>query len=155
MTKLKFIYAQVNIYAINLHLIAFRGARRDMPCTHTHTRTQNIGQNQNQIKFSRKQEGKRLAKTCRRWDTLAALDLTMEKQKIDSQTWLVPLMVSKSLLSILYRKWIRKCIYPLQRVLNMSQNAVQMPIACSSDSFSQPELTWVTSGKQFVRRIEI
>lgn len=39
MTKLKFIYAQVNIYAINLHLIAFRRARRDMPYTHTHTHT--------------------------------------------------------------------------------------------------------------------
>lgn len=41
MTKLKFIYAQVNIYAINLHLIAFVDGTRKTP--------QNNGQNQ--IKF--------------------------------------------------------------------------------------------------------
>jgi len=40
MTKLKFIYAQVNIYAINLHLIAFWMAREKQP--------QNIGRKSNQ-----------------------------------------------------------------------------------------------------------
>lgn len=48
MTKLKFIYAQVNIYAINLHLIAFVKSEQHKRPRHAKM-PQNIGQNQ--IKF--------------------------------------------------------------------------------------------------------